>query len=102
MTDDARTLEERIIAARLKLRQRFFDKMKSTPSMSDARPLGSGPPNSHGMPKLPVGQKATAPGKWPVLDLGRQPAIGIAEWRLSVDGECRNPVDLDWRAFSAL
>ena len=102
MTDDARAHEERIIAARLRLRERFLAKTKSTPAMSDARPLGSGPPNAHGMPKLPVGQKATAPGKWPVLDLGRQPIVAVAEWRLAVDGECRRPLDLDWRAFSAL
>jgi len=99
MADDVRTPEDRIVAARLKLRERFLQKMKRTASMADPRPLGSGPPNHHGMPKIPVGQKATAPGKWPVLDLGRQPQVPIAEWRLAVDGECRNPLDLDWKAF---
>jgi hypothetical protein len=34
--------------------------------MSDPQPLGSGPPNRHGMPKLPIEQVATE--KWPVLD----------------------------------
>jgi hypothetical protein len=41
--------------------------MQQTPALADPQPLGSGPPNRHGMPQLQVGQTPTAPGKWPVL-----------------------------------
>jgi DMSO/TMAO reductase YedYZ molybdopterin-dependent catalytic subunit len=93
---------ERIIRARLKLRQRFLDDMARSPSVADPRPLGSGPPNRHGMPKVPVGQTPTAGNKWPVLDLGRHPRIGVDEWTLQVDGECRQPLTLRWRDLMAL
>lgn len=93
---------ERIIAARLKLRDRFLQKMAATPAVSDPQPQGSGPPNRHGMPQIPVGQTPTVAGKWPVLDLGTQPVISQAQWRLTIDGECHHPVTLDWDAFLAL
>lgn len=70
--------------------------------MADERPQGSGAPNRHGMPKLPVGQTQTAPGKWPVLDLGNQPDVPLDRWRLRVDGACTHPTTLDWAAFQAL
>jgi DMSO/TMAO reductase YedYZ molybdopterin-dependent catalytic subunit len=92
----------RIVEARLRLRDRFLARMRATPSMADDGPQGSGPPNRHGMPKLPVGQTPTAPGKWPVLDLGVQPDVALADWRLRVDGECANPVTLDWQGLLAL
>ena len=100
--DDAQQARQRIIDARLRLRERFLDKMQQTPGIANERPLGSGPPNRHGMPKLPVGQTPTAPGKWPVLDLGHSPRITLAEWRLQVDGECRHPLVLDWQALMDL
>jgi DMSO/TMAO reductase YedYZ molybdopterin-dependent catalytic subunit len=93
---------DRIVRARLKLRARFLDAMAASPSVADDAPQGSGPPNRHGMPKVPVGQTPTAPGKWPVLDLGVHPTIPTARWRLRVDGACRHPVTLDWDAFQAL
>jgi len=92
--------EQRIVDARMKLRARFLEKMKATPAASDARPLGSGAPNRHGMPKLPVGQTVTA--KWPVLDLGRQPDIPLSRWHLRVDGAVENPLDLSWQDLLAL
>jgi DMSO/TMAO reductase YedYZ molybdopterin-dependent catalytic subunit len=49
-----------------------------------------------------VGQTATLPGKWPVLDLGRHPIVPQHRWELRVDGECRSPLVLDWQAFLAL
>jgi DMSO/TMAO reductase YedYZ molybdopterin-dependent catalytic subunit len=98
-SDDARA---RIVAARLKLRARFLERMRATPGAADPAPQGSGPPNRHGMPKLPVGQTATAPGKWPVLDLGVHPMIPLHRWTLVVDGACRTPQTLDWAAFQAL
>jgi DMSO/TMAO reductase YedYZ molybdopterin-dependent catalytic subunit len=41
------------------------------------------------MPRLPVGQTETR--KWPVLDLGCQPKLPLAKWRLIVDGEVERP-----------
>lgn len=91
---------DRIVEARMKLRQRFFDRIEATPSLSDETPMGDGPPNRHGMPKLPPGQYETK--KWPVLDLGRKPEINTAEWKLSVVGLCDAPLEFDWEAFMAL
>src|SRR5688572_28071733 len=91
---------DRIVDARMKLKARFEDKMRRTPSVADPRPQGTGPRNRHGMPQLPVGQYAT--DKWPVLDLGVHVEVEPAEWRLTVDGACDQPVTLDWEAFLAL
>jgi DMSO/TMAO reductase YedYZ molybdopterin-dependent catalytic subunit len=91
---------ERIVRARMRLRERFEDKMRQTPGARDDRPQGRGAPNRHGMPKLPVGQTQTE--KWPVLDLGLQPQIDLDKWRLTVDGAVEQPVTLDWKAFLAL
>ncbi len=92
--------ERRIVEARLRLRGRFKEEMSGTPSVADARPLGSGPKNRHGMPSLPVGQTETH--KWPVLDLGRQPRVPLERWHLVVDGAVEERLDLDWKAFQAL
>jgi DMSO/TMAO reductase YedYZ molybdopterin-dependent catalytic subunit len=94
--------QEEIVAARLRLRERFLAKMEATPGRADAKPLGSGPPNRHGMPRVPIGQTPAAPGKWPVLDLGVQPGVSTADWRLVVDGAVRRPYTLDWNEFLAL
>ena len=74
--------------------------MKASPGQSDDRPQGSGAPNRHGMPKLPVGQHLTK--SWPVLDLGIQPEVRLEEWALALDGAVEEPVRLDWAAFQAL
>ena len=74
----------RILAARLRLRDRFLGRPGQTRASADAAPLGSGPLNRHGMPQLPVGQTATAPGKWPVLDLGARPDVPLDRWLLVV------------------
>lgn len=92
--------QERIVAARMRLRERFLERMQHTPSMADERPQGSGPANRHGMPRLPPGQHETK--KWPVLDLGITPRISRQEWRLSVFGACKSPLTLDWDGFMAL
>jgi DMSO/TMAO reductase YedYZ molybdopterin-dependent catalytic subunit len=102
MSDDADDAQRRIVAARLRLRERFLDRMRNTPAMADDAPQGSGEPNRHGMPKLPVGQTATAPGKWPVLDLGLSPIVPQHRWTLTLDGACRQPQTLDWEAFMRL
>jgi DMSO/TMAO reductase YedYZ molybdopterin-dependent catalytic subunit len=91
---------KRIVEARMKLKARFEEKILLTPSVADVKPLGSGQPNRHGMPVLPVGQTITK--KWPVLDLGMQPDISKDNWQLIVDGAVDNPVILDWADFMAL
>jgi len=91
---------ERIIEARMKLKARFEAKIASTPSVADDKPKGSGTPNRHGMPTLPIGQTVTF--KWPVLDLGYHPDIPLDKWRLTVDGAVENPVRLTWKDFMAL
>ena len=92
--------ESRIVEARMKLRQRFQARMKETPAASDSRPLGSGPPNRFGMPRLPEGQTVTT--GWPVLDLGRQPDVQVSKWELIVDGAVEEPLRLSWKDFLAL
>src|SRR5262245_36329388 len=57
-------------------------------------PRGSGPPNRHGMPKLPVGQREVT--HWPVLDLGDLPAVEPGDWRLEIDGLVEKPLALTW------
>jgi DMSO/TMAO reductase YedYZ molybdopterin-dependent catalytic subunit len=91
---------QRVVEARMKLKSRFEEKMRQTPSVADDKPLGSGENNRHGMPVLPVGQTITK--KWPVLDLGTQPEIPLSSWQLIVDGEVENPLQLSWNDFMAL
>ncbi|PSL30901.1 molybdopterin-dependent oxidoreductase [Chitinophaga ginsengisoli] len=91
---------KRVVEARMKLKARFEDKMKQTPSVADNRPMGTGKPNRHGMPVVPIGQIITH--KWPVLDLGIEPEIPLDEWRLVIDGAVEHPVELTWEDFMAL
>jgi DMSO/TMAO reductase YedYZ molybdopterin-dependent catalytic subunit len=64
------------------------------------RPQGDGPPNRHGMPRLPIGQHEVK--NWPVLDLGEQPDVDVQRWRLEVGGLVEHPVTFDWNAFMSL
>lgn len=91
---------QRVVEARMKLKARFEEKIKQTPSVADPRPMGYGAPNRHGMPYTPVGQTITK--KWPVLDLGIQPEIPLDEWQLVIDGEVEHPIKLSWEDFLAL
>jgi DMSO/TMAO reductase YedYZ molybdopterin-dependent catalytic subunit len=63
-------------------------------------PLGSGPRNRDGMPKLPVGQHVVK--NWPVLDLGDIPEVPTTRWQLEVAGLVENPVTLTWADFLVL
>ena len=90
----------RVVEARTRLRERYFERMRNSPSVSDPRPQGSGPTNRHGMPRLPVGQHETQ--KWPVLDLGLHPTVEKRQWKLTVDGAVRRPFALGWEDFMAL
>lgn len=92
--------QQRVVAARMKLRERFEAKMAATPSLADDRPMGEGAPNRHGMPKVPPGQYVTK--KWPVLDLGTKPRIDPATWVLRVEGEVARPLSLSLDGLRAL
>ncbi len=91
---DKSTKLERIVEARMKLRQRFTDRIEKTPGLADGKPLGTGDPNRHGMPRLPPDQTETL--KWPVLDLGVKPVIETADWLLVIDGACAEPITIGW------
>ena len=48
----------------------------------------------HGVDRLPPGQKLVE--NWPVLDLGIQPHVPRADWRLNVTGLVERELSLDW------
>ena len=50
--------------------------------------------------RLPPGQREVA--NFPVLDMGIQPEVARADWRLKIHGLVENPVTLDWEQFMAL
>ena len=64
------------------------------------RPQGTGAPNRHGLPVLPIGQHEVK--NWPVLDLGEQPDVSTREWKLEVGGLVDDPFTLTWDEFMAL
>ncbi len=97
MADDR---QSRVLEARMKLRERFLEKMRASPSMSDDRPKGTGDANRHGMPKLPTGQHLTK--SWPVLDLSGPPKVDESSWQLTIDGAVEEPLLLDFKSFGAL
>ena len=99
MSEDRSKLD-RIVEARMKLRERFEARMRATPALADERPQGSGPPNRHGMPLVPPDQSVTR--KWPVLDLGTKPEISREAWSLSVGGACERPITLRWDDLMAM
>jgi DMSO/TMAO reductase YedYZ molybdopterin-dependent catalytic subunit len=89
-----------IVEARMKLMQRFHDKMQGSLGVADDRPQGTGPKNRHGMPAIPVGQIETQ--KWPVLDLGTHPTIAPEAFTLVVDGAVATPITLSWQQLLEL
>jgi DMSO/TMAO reductase YedYZ molybdopterin-dependent catalytic subunit len=91
---------QRVVEARMKLKARFEEKIKQTPSVADNKPMGKGILNRHGMPVIPVGQTIT--NKWPVLDLGIQPDVPLNKWKLTIDGEVEHSTVLTWDDFSEL
>ncbi|MFZ3035268.1 MAG: sulfite oxidase-like oxidoreductase [Parvibaculum sp.] len=50
--------------------------------------------------RLPPGQHLVE--KWPVLDLGAQPDVSLANWRLRIEGAVENTVTLAFDDFMAL
>jgi len=81
-------------------RQIALDKSAVNVKFAGRRPAGEGPPNRHGMPKLPVGQHEVK--NWPVLDLGEQPDVSLDTWKLEVGGLVANPLQLTWNDFMQL
>ena len=81
-------------------RQIELDKGAVNVKFAGLRPEGSGPTNRHGVPKLPVGQHEVK--NWPVLDLGEQPDVSHAAWKLEVTGLVDNPLTLTWDQFMTL
>ncbi len=81
-------------------RQIELDKPAVDVTFADLAPEGEGPPNRHGMPKLPTGQHVVP--NWPVLDLGEHPGVSLHEWKLEVVGLVENPLTLTWDQFLAL
>lgn len=100
MSDALDEKTRRIVESRMRLREKWQERIQQTPAASDVKPLGSGPPNRHGMPKLPIGQHETK--KWPVLDLGIHPEVPLEQWSLRVDGAVESPLTLRWADFMAL
>ena len=94
--------EHRIAAAVAELRARFGARMAATPSRADPSPLGSGPPNRHGMPRTPPGQNVVSKRSWPVLDLGETPQVTREAWSLQVHGACASPLSLRLDDLAAL
>jgi len=94
-------MSDSLVEKRLRYIERQRALRAQTPeAFVHAQPAGSGGPNRHGMPKLPVGQRQVP--NWPVLDLGDLPEIPLDQWRLEIGGQCENPLSLDWAAFMAL
>lgn len=91
---------ESLVAKRLRFLQRHRERLAAAEPEPEGFPLGSGAPNRHGRPQLPIGQRAVE--NWPVLDLGVQPEIAAADWSLEIGGLCERPLRLDWQAFQAL
>ncbi len=72
-------------------KQRWAEKQVA----SGVRPRAEASPE-----RLPPGQKLTK--GFPVLDLGIQPEIPIAQWTLTVDGLVAKPQSLSWETFNQL
>lgn len=81
-------------------RQKELHKDAVNVQFEGQQPVGSGPANRDGMPKLPAGQHEVR--NWPVLDLGDVPDVSIDDWRLDVGGLVENPLTLTWDDFLAL
>ena len=96
--DSSSTLVERRL--RYVERQRALQREAADKDAANRTPMGTGPRNRHGMPRLPTGQR-TVPN-WPVLDLGDTPDVSTDTWRLEVSGACASPLSLSWSDFLAL
>ena len=85
-------------------RKRFLERHRARLAAQGPPPpgpqLGSGPPNRHGSPQVPVGQRVVP--NWPVLDLGVHPEVKAEDWRLEVCGLVEEPYELDFAGLLAM
>jgi DMSO/TMAO reductase YedYZ molybdopterin-dependent catalytic subunit len=81
-------------------RMRYIERQKELVRIEPRTPEGSGSPNRHGMPQVPVDQHLVT--NWPVLSLSESPEIPLDKWRLEVGGLVENPFTLTWSEFMAL
>jgi DMSO/TMAO reductase YedYZ molybdopterin-dependent catalytic subunit len=81
-------------------RQRALKKETVDVNFAGMRPMGTGPANRDGLPRLPIGQHEVK--NWPVLDLGDVPDIPRDRWRLELTGLVENPTTLTWDDFMTL
>src|SRR5205809_6376097 len=63
-------------------------------------PQGSGPPNRHGLPPVPIDQHVVH--NWPVLHLADIPNIALTEWRQELAGLDEHPAPLTGEAIMEL
>ena len=86
-------------------RMRYIDRQRKLGHGVNVRfegmkPQGSGPPNRHGLPQIPIDQHTVT--NWPVLSLSESPDVSLDDWRLEVAGLVENPFTLTWKDFMAL
>lgn len=84
---DAPKYNEKMIAAKMKLLERFKKEKSKRAEHQERR-------------RLPPGQTWT--DGFPVLDLGVHPPFDPKTWEFRVHGEVENPVTLSWEQFRAL
>ncbi len=78
----------------------FKDKLVATKqAWAKAGRLLTGRTDDDHASRLPPGQRLVT--NWPVLDLGIQPDVPTAEWRMTVDGAVVNPLTWDWDTLLA-
>ncbi len=102
MSDTSKADPPTLVERRQRYIQRQIELARevASPRFAGRAPVGSGPANRHGMPRLPVGQREVR--NWPVLDLGHVPDIPLEAWRLVVTGLVEHSLDLSWADFMAL
>src|ERR1700757_1040561 len=86
-------------------RMRYIDRQRKLGHGVNVRfeglkPMGSGPPNRHGLPQIPIDQHVVT--NWPVLSLSESPDIPLSNWRLEIAGLVENPATLTWDDFMKL
>src|SRR5450631_4282312 len=66
----------------------------------DAPPDAIISPDTRRENRIPPGQSRTL--KWPILDAGGPPNVGLDKWTLSVSGLVNEPRSFTWEQFLAL
>jgi DMSO/TMAO reductase YedYZ molybdopterin-dependent catalytic subunit len=87
-------------AARRALRERFAERARATPSLADPAPLGAGPRNRHGMPRMPP--KQGEQDDLLPMDIGQEPETPLERFTLTVDGDVEASLTLRWDDLLAL